>query len=286
MKLPPAAVELMHGEPEFDSEQVEGPVIAHFCQHDWDDVTALVDRGVNPLVRCFAENIDEGRGDQLAEKNINEVVSRANANTRGVRDTLGRSKDVEAMLVLWALDATSPTDNENLQRLENQLVEQLAGQGHHVSRCAQSEEGDLLANIRTDSGAYLFAFKVIGVSPVDREVLEVGHETTLKVDLSSRINPFHSFARRMGAVPLIAIKWADDPRFFFHDLRRESESISIQEPVVGRFLFEDIQFTPLPTAYDLPEAVTDDRWEAAVKRRRRVEASRHDLQEKFFEFLR
>lgn len=287
VELPPAAIELMIAEPEFDPESVEGSVIAHFCQQHWETVTELVeDRGVNPLVRCFAENIEQGQGGTLAERNLNETISRANAETRGVRHTLGRQRSVESKLVLWTLDATSSTDNENLRRLEQRLVEQLAGQGHHVFRCAESEEGDLIARIRGDSGSYLFAFKIIGVSPADREVFEMGYETTLQVDLSARINPFHSFARRMGAIPLLAIQWADDPRFFFHDLQREAESITIQEPVMGGFFFEDIQFTPLPTAYDLPEAVTEDRWEAAVKRRRSAEASRYDLQEKLFQYFR
>jgi len=84
----------------------------------------------------------------------------------------------------------------------------------------------------------------------------------------------------MDAVPLLAIKWADDPRFFVHDLRRESESITIQEPVTGGFLMDDIQFTPLPTISDLPEAVTEDRWEKVVKQRRRAEIARHNVIEK------
>lgn len=126
--------------------------------------TALVDRRVNPLVRCLAEQTDGGQGGELAEKN-HGAVTRAIAEARGVRYMLGRGRGVEAKLVLWTLDVTSPTDNESLGQLEQRLVEQLAEQGHHVSRCAESEDCDLLAPIRSDSSVYLLAFKGIGVSP-------------------------------------------------------------------------------------------------------------------------
>lgn len=290
VELPPEAVELMIGQPDFDAEEVIGPVTVHFCKDHWETVEEFVkDRGVNPLLRCLAEYVEEpAQNEEYEKKNLREKVAQSNAEVRQKYwDTLTRDREVESKLVLWTLDAVSDTVNENVRRLRYDLLEQMEGRdGNTTVRCSPSEDADLLANVRTGGKRYLFAFKVVGVSPSNREVLDVGYETSISVKLSSRITPFQSSAQKMDAVPLLAIKWADDPRFFVHDLRRESETITIQEPVSGGLLMEDIQFTPLPTIRDLPEAITEDRWEKAIERRRKEEAAKHDLVEKFFQRLR
>lgn len=279
----------MIGEPEFDPEETNGPITVYFCNDHWSTVEEFVkDRGVNPLVRCFTKHVEEPYSDgEHGKKDLHETLARSSTSVRQKHwDTLGPTREVEAKLVLWTLDAVSDTVNENTQRLTYRLLEQLEGMEHATARCAESERADLLTNVRSDGKLHRFAFKVIGVSPSDHAVLDVGYETSLSVELSSQVTAFHSFARRMNAVPLLAFQWADDPRFFVHDLRRESERIIIQEPVIGGLLREDIQFTPLPTIADLPEAVTEDRWETAVDRRRAAEAAKHDVVEKVFQRLR
>lgn len=279
----------MIGRPEFDPEKTEGLIIVYFCNDHWSTVEEFVkDRGVNPLVRCLAEHVEAPHSEgERAKTKLHETLARSNTKVQRKHwDTLGPDREVESKLALWTLDAVSDTVNENIRRLQYRLLEQLEGIEHATARCAESEEADLLANVGTADKRYLFAFKVIGVSLSDREVLDVGHETSLSVELSSRVTPFQSFAHQMGAAPLLAFQWADDPRFFVHDLRRESERITIQEPVSGSFLWEDIQFTPLPTIVDLPEAITENRWDTAVERRRKAEMSKPEVVERVYQRFR
>ena len=279
----------MIGQPEFDPEEIAGPIIVRFCNHHWETVEEFVkDRGVNPLVRCLAECVEESsRDDKYATQDVHEAVSRSNTQVRHKYwDTMGPDREVESKLVLWTLDAVSDTINENIPRLRYELLEQLEGAEHETVRCAESEEADLLAYVRDDTNRYLFAFKLVGVSTNDADVLDTGFDISIEVELSSRITPFQSFARQMNATPLLAIHWADDPRFFVHDLRRESERITIQEPTYGGLLWEDTQFTPLPIIADLPEVVTEDRWETAVDRRRKKESAKSEMVAKLYQRLR
>ena len=285
VKLPPESAELMIGEPDFETNDVDGPIIAHFCNPHWETCESLVrNYSVNPLLRCSAKYIEEGYADgEFAEKNLIELVSNANTNERTLLfDTRGFDRGVKSKLVLWTLDAVSDAVNTNERRLRYQLFEQLEGQGLAVTRCAESEEADLLANANDGRSNLLFAFKIVGVSPSRNEVMDVGTERRFSLEITDRVDDFRFLANRMGAVPILVFKWADDPRFFIHDLRRDEDSVTIQQPVDGKYgVFEDIQFTPLPTIADLPEVITQDRWEEAVRWRRAQEGAKYDKVREF-----